>query len=562
MLRRWQPGSVLLFLLAVLGLSGLQTSRVAGQNAAPLLTPEVRKAMEALPAAGIRAHVRFLADDMLEGRDTATPGGELAARYLAAQFEQAGLTPGGDGGSYFQRVPFVRTRFNTAESEFSLRAGARAVTLRGGEDFLLNGESVAVPGVEGPVVFAGYGITAPEYRYDDYQDLDVREKWVMVLTGEPRSADPAFFDGEKETRYSDGAWKQALARSRGARGLITVLIGERGERYPWDRVRRSQETSRFGLAPEGDALPAIVVRERSAARLFEVGGQNWNAVEQAIAKGRVPAVKLAGQGRLTLMQETTAAPAPNVVGYLEGADPRLKEQVVVYSAHYDHIGSRAGTGDTVFNGAWDNASGTAEVVEIARTFARLPSRPRRSVLFLLVTGEEKGLLGSAYYVREPVFPMEATAANINLDMTEIFGVGKDLVPQGAEYSTLMRSSEAVAKALGLKIGKDPTPELNVFTRSDQFSFVRAGVPSLFLRWSNEHEGMSREESRAAGKRKLDTIYHKEADHFDPTWSWEGMRRHAQAAFLLGLDVAQRAEMPEWNEDAPFKRPRKRPGAQP
>jgi len=518
--------------------------------------------MNDLPAAAIRAHVRFLSDDLLEGRDTSSPGGEISARYLAAQLEHAGLTPGGDNGSFYQQIPFVRSRVDFAASRFTFATAGKTDELPGGAEFLLNSDRSAVTVAESGMVFAGYGIVAPEFQHDDYAGLDVRDKWVVLLTGEPFSRDPAFFAGDKDTKYADGAPKQALAKAKGARGVITILIGDRGARYPWDRARRSQEAPQLTLPRTREVFPAILVRKETAARLFAASETGWDAVERAAATGAVPRFTLPSVGRLNIVMESTNAPAPNVVGFVEGSDPQLKKQVVIYSAHYDHVGKRTGTGDTVFNGAWDNASGTAEVLEVARTFARLETRPRRSVLFLFVTGEEKGLLGSEYYAQHPRFPIEETAANINLDMTEIFGIGTELVPQGAERSTLLRSAEVVAQELNLRIGKDPTPELNVFMRSDQFSFVRVGVPSVFLRWSNEHQDLAPGAGKALSKQKLDTIYHKEADQFDDSWSWEGMRRHAQSAFLLGLHVASRPDMPTWNEGDEFNRPRKRAGDAP
>jgi hypothetical protein len=516
--------------------------------------------MDALPAAAIRAHVRFLADDRLEGRDTASQGAEIAARYLASQLEQAGLKPAGDGGSFLQQVPFINNRLDTNASHLSVSLNGQSQRLDAGKDFLLNGANVAARLSDVPVVFAGYGITAPEFKHDDYAGIDVRGKLVVVLAGEPVSADPAFFEGPKDTRYSDGGSKVALARGKGAAGMISVLTGERARRYPWDRLRRNQEGTRIQLPGRPQApFPTLLMRSDGAAKVFAAVQPSWAEIERLAAEGGViPRLMLPTHAGVEVSYQQTAAPAPNVLGYVEGSDPALKQQVVIYSAHYDHVGRRAGSGDTIFNGAWDNASGTAEVLEIARTFARLKPGPSRSVLFLFVTGEEKGLLGSEYYTRAPAFPIEATAANINLDMTDIFGIGKELVAQGAERSTLQQSAEAVASELGLRLGKDPTPDLNVFTRSDQFSFVRVGVPSVFMRWSNEHEELTPAALKELSKRKLDTIYHKETDEFDPTWSWEGMRRHAQAAFLFGLHVASQRQLPAWNQGDEFNRPRMRP----
>ncbi|MCC2671449.1 MAG: family metallo-hydrolase, partial [Armatimonadetes bacterium] len=453
----------------------------------PLLSAPTRAAMEEVRAAGIRAHVRFLADDALEGRDTGSSGASVASRYLASQLEQAGVAPAGDGGTYFQQIPFQSIRFDTASSRLTATVGGKSVTYTAGTDFLFNGSVGSPVTADVPLEFVGYGITAPEFTHDDYAQRDVKGKWVVVLTGEPASADAAYFDGPKDTRHASGAAKVALARSKGAVGMITVLWGPRATRFPWDQVRRGQETAQLSLPGRRESFPALIVRPAAAEGLFAGAPTSWAAVEKVAGTGEVRGFPLPAVLGVDLKLSVATVPAPNVVGLVEGSDPELKKQVVIYSAHYDHVGRRSGEGDTIFNGAWDNASGTAEVLEIARAFAAMSVRPRRSALFLFVTGEEKGMLGSEYYTQHPVVPIEDTAANINLDMTDIFGIGKELVPQGAERSTLLRSCEAVAKELNLTIGSDPTPELSVFTRSDQFSFARVGVPCLFMRWSNEHE---------------------------------------------------------------------------
>ncbi|MFN3648255.1 MAG: M28 family peptidase [Armatimonadota bacterium] len=546
--------------LALGALSDAPRLEAAQERPAPRVAPAVRQALEAIDAQSIRAHVRFLSDDLLEGRDTSETGGFLAARYLAAELEQLGLKPAGDNGSYYQQVPFEDGRMDFAASRLTLVRGGNEIPLRMGEEFLLNGGRSQSAELQAPLLFVGYGITAPEYRHDDYAGLDPKGKVVVVLTGEPESDRDDYFEGKRDTRHAQGGAKVQLAASKGAVGVITILAGERAASFPWDRFRSFQDRPSFRLADERAPLPALVVREEGAKQLFSGAGRDWEKVRAEIPAGKVAPQALPGTIRVVLKEERVPRPAPNVLAMLEGTDPELKKQVVVYSAHYDHVGQRPqGEGDRVFNGAWDNASGTAGVLEVARGFAHLKPGPRRSILFLFVTGEEKGLLGSQYYVRNPAVPMEQTAANINLDMTDIFGVPKELVAQGAEFSSIGTDAEVVAGELGVRVGKDPTPELGVFTRSDQFSFVQAGVPSVFMRWANEHEGMTPEQSRQMWQQKMQTIYHKPADEFDPSWSWEGMRHHAQQSFLLGLRLANEAQMPRWNEDSRFNRPRGLPG---
>ena len=551
----------LVFSLPILILTCLSgpLSLAAGPQTAPgvLITPAVRRSMDEIRGERIRAHVRYLADDLLQGRDTGSPGSMLAARYLAAQFEQFGLKPVGDGGSYYQQVPFVNSAIDSQRSRLVLAAGGKESTLEFGKDFLLSAFGRPSAQLSAPMVFAGYGITAPEYQHDDYKDLDAKGKLVVVLVGEPVSRNPAVFDGDKDTKYSGSGSKISLARSRGAVGLILVLHGRRAQEYRWDENRAAQAKPTLQLpALRGSGFPTLVLGSAAAERLFAGAPTSWADVQKRAAEGVVEPFPLPHQAKLDLVETQTPQPCPNVVGLVEGSDPQLKKQVVVYTAHYDHVGTRTGEGDTIYNGAWDNASGTAEVLEVARAFASLQPAPRRSILFLLVTGEERGLLGSRYYVRHPIVPIQDTAANINLDMADIFGIPREFVPLGAERSTLQQSSEAVAREMGMKIGKDPVPELNVFFRSDQFSFVQAGVPSLFLQWASDYEDVDAATAKARAAEKLRTVYHNVRDNFDPTWSWEGMRRHAHVAFLLGLHVASQPEMPSWKAGDAYNMPRK------
>lgn len=561
----------LLFLVGIASAIGWFAARSAigapetPPPAPPPLPPGTRRALRAIRAEGIRATVQYLADDRLEGRDTGSPGGQLAANYLAEQLKLLKLKPAGDNNTYFQKVPFIQSRMDSARSQMALSGKAGETTLKFPTDFLLNGLSRNTASLEAPIVFAGYGITAPEYHYDDYAGLEVRGKVVVVLTGEPLSRDPSFFEGEQDTKYAAGGPKLQLAMSKGAVAVITILTPARAARFPWDTVARA--TTQWSVTlpgkPATPAFPALLIREEGARALFAGAETTWETVLLREQEGTVKPFPLPRTARLNLTLEQEALPAPNVVAVLEGEDAKLRDQAVVYTAHYDHIGRRPTTDesagdDRIFNGAWDNASGTAGVLEVARGMVRLRPVPQRSVVFLFVTGEEKGLLGSRYYVRHPVFPMERTAANINLDMTDIFGIPKQLVPLGAEFSSLKGVAEAVAGDLGLTVGPDPTPELKTFLRSDQFSFVQAGVPSLFLRWSTEYEDIDAATAKARAKEKLDTIYHRVTDNFDPNWSWEGMRRHAQMALLLGARIANDPELPQWNEKEPLAKPRKTP----
>lgn len=530
----------------------------------PLLTPAVQQALSRVREQPLQEHVRVLSADAMEGRDTASPGARRAAEYLAAQLEQRGLHPAGDAGSYFQQVPLTRSRMDLEASRVVVRRGREETVLRLPGQVQLQGISRADAELEGQLVFAGYGIRAPEYGWDDYAGLDVRGKVVLVLAGEPTSPDPAFFEGERDTRHAGGGAKVALAAGQGAAALITLLTPRHAARYPWEQRTRSfawWATSLRGR--EARPFPTLVVREEGARALLAGTGLQWETLVGHDLRGQVRPSLLAAAARLELRVRREEVRCPNVVALLPGSDPILKSEAVVFSAHYDHLGRReprAGDapGDTIYNGAWDNASGTAAVLEIARALSQLRPAPRRSVIFLLTTAEEKGLLGSEYYVSHPAIPIERTAANVNLDMPEIFGVPRELVAQGAERGTLERSARLAASALGMRLGADPNPELNTFTRSDHYSFVRAGVPSVLMRWSGDYEDLPAEEARRRAREKMRTIYHQVTDEYDAAWSWAGLRKHTQAALLLGLHVANETEMPAWNEGDAYARPRMTP----
>ena len=517
--------------------------------------------MAEVRADAIRERVRYLADDALQGRDTGTMGGLLAARYIAGEMEKIGLKPAGGSGTYFQRIPFVRKQIDPDKSGLVVSTSGTATSLQFGRDFVTAGLRVIEGTVDAPMVFAGYGITAPEFKYDDYSNVDVKGKVVVALSGEPVSRDPAFFDGDRDTRHSFDFGKTVSARTKGAVAFILVRTG-RTRGAGWEQLVgfASRPSVQLPPAPSPTGMiPSLTVREESAVTLFESVPGGWEEVRKQAADGALKPVALTGQAKITLAVQRSTTPSDNVAGLLEGSDPELKKQVVLYTAHYDHIGlDEGGQGDIINNGAWDNASGTAEVLEIAHAFAAMRPAPRRSILFLLVTGEELGLLGSRYYAQHPLVPLEQTAANINLDMTDIIGVPKNLIAIGAEHSSLESVVAEVAREMGMKVSPDPEPGLNYFRRSDQYSFVEAGVPALVLRHASEYEGMTDAEAKARSDEKWRTIYHRVADNFDPTWSWEGMRRHAQACFLMGIQVANDPKMPAWKEGNQYNKPRKAP----
>ncbi|MBA2565607.1 MAG: M28 family peptidase [Gemmatimonadetes bacterium] len=490
----------------------------------------------------------FLADDLLEGRDTGTRGYSLAARYVASQFAGLGLEPGGEA-SYEQPVPLLRAEVVPREGSLVLiREGVRQ-ELREGQDFYLAPHFTRERSdVTAPVVFAGYGVTAPELGYDDYAGLDVRGKVVAVLRRGPPTLPPTH-----RAHHAASREKLANAVSRGAVGVLMMRLPS--EVFPWERmVQGSRFPSLRWLQEDGsprDAFPTVgaaaTLSASGAEALFQGAPRALGDVFRDAETGKPPTFDLPVRIRVRTRTRHARLESPNVAGLLRGGDPRLRDEVVVYTAHLDHLGvGEPVNGDSIHNGALDNASGSAALLEIARAFARLPRPPSRSILFLAVTGEEKGLLGSDYFATHPTLPIENIVANVNVDGLGILFSPADMVAHGSQHSSLGGAAERAARKLGLKLSPDPAPEEVFFVRSDQYSFIRQGIPSLFVM-----QGFERADSGATGSEVFQewmrTRYHAPSDDMEQPMDLEGGARHAQLQFLIGLEIANDPHRPTWNE---------------
>ena len=511
-------------------------------------TAGLEAALAGVRASALRAHVTFLASDLLEGRGTATRGHDLAAAYVAAQFEAIGLEPGGTDG-WFQPVPFRRSDLDAAGSHVTLIRGATPEELGYEEGFVMSGDALRErSAIEAPVVFAGFGVTAPEFRHDDYAGLDVRGRIVCLLRGAPPS-----FPHDERAYYSWTESKLKNAVARGAAGVLTLRTPEAELRAPWTRVVRQSKLARFEWldargAPDG-VFPAI----RGAATLSRAGAERLfdgaAALDSAIARaetGRRSGTVLPVRARIVTTTRLARVSSPNVVGILRGSDPKLRDEFVVYSAHLDHLGiSTPVDGDSINNGAYDNASGVAAMIEAARALAQLPVAPRRSIVFLATTAEEKGLLGAGYFAAHPTVPARAIVANVNLDMFVMVRPVTGLIAFGAEHSSLAGPVGRAARAEGFELVPDPTPEEVVFIRSDQFPFVRRGVPAIFLssgsRGTDEYLQWTR------------TIYHAPGDDLSQPFDWDSGVRFTRANVRLGLEVADDTARPLWNRGDFFGR---------
>jgi hypothetical protein len=518
--------------------------------AVPVLaqTGDMEQAMAAIRPQAIRAHMRFLADDLLEGRGTATRGYDIAARYVAARFEELGLEPAGGKESYFQPVPLMQITTVEAESSLTLLRGGREIELEYGPDYLVRA-AVEEASAEAPVVFAGFGVTAPELGYDDYAGLDVKGKIVAILVGSPST-----FPSDQRAYYSDRAVQARNAAARGAVGILGVYTPERERRFSWETARRhshrpsSSWMDKAGKPQFSTLLPVAALSLKGAKDLFAGAPRTLDQIYAAAEAGRPPTFELPVRARLRIVGKGKRVESPNVAAVLRGSDPKLRDEYVVLSAHLDHVGMEPGgegdTIDTIYNGAYDNASGIAVMLEVANAFTRLPA-PRRSVLFLAVTGEEEGLNGSEYFAHYPTVPIEGIVANTNLDMFLMLYPLRDVVAFGAEHSSLDRVVKEAAGRLGLEVSPDPTPEQVLFIRSDHYAFVKQGVPAIFLSVGHKTSDPAIDSKARLGK-WMQEVYHQPGDDMNQAIDFGSGVQFAKLNFLISYQVAQEEKRPSWN----------------
>ena len=522
-----------------------------------------RRVSPALNEDAIRAHIKFLAGDLLEGRGTGARGGELAASYIAAQMEALGLKGAGADGSFFQPVSLVGVK---ADPSTKLTVSGR----NGKESFKFADDYVAFTGaqtdevdVDADMVFVGYGIDAPEQRWNDYKGgpADYRGKILVMLVNDPPATndEPNLFGGRTLTYYGRWTYKYEEAARRGAVGVI-LLHTDQSAGYPWSVVRTSNGSWRFDIArTPGDDTPFLKIRswvtDDTARKIMKLAGQDLDDLRAKAATREFQPVALNLKGKLNLKSEVKRVHAPNVVGILPGSDPKLRDEYVVYSAHWDHfgIGAPDKSGDTIYNGALDNATGVASVLAIAEAFAKLPraQRPRRSSLFLFPTAEEQGLIGAEWYAKHPLVPLRKTAADVNLDSMNVLGRTNDFIPLGAERSSLKAVVEAVARERGLRVSPDARPEQGSFYRSDHFPFARVGVPSISMKEGNDYVGHTREWGEEQFKAYNTAHYHQPSDEYRESWDFRGLLQETEIAMAIGMRIANDPAMPRFNAGDEF-----------
>jgi len=512
--------------------------------------PADRSADPQFSVARFKAHVTFLADDLLEGRETGSRGEAIAGAYVAAQFEAMGLTPGGAGGSWYLSVPLRSAKLAARPARLTISGAGGTRSWANGTGVIL-GPSMyeRVQDVAAPAVFVGYGIDAPDSGLDDYRGLDVRGKIVVMLAGAPDE-----IPSEKAAYLTDR--KAATAAARGAIAFVTVGTAESDKATPWSRRLRAIGSPRMAwIGPDGQpendspGLRASAVLNAAAAERLFAGAERSYADVRAEAgrKGARPrGFALATRIRIERRSDWTDSSSRETIGVLPGSDPTLARQYVVLTAHIDHLGMRAADpaapqADLIYNGAIDNAGGIATMLEAARAFAESPRRPRRSVMFIALTAEEKGLIGSDYFARHPTVPVDSIAAAVNLDMPMLLYDFTDVIAFGAEHSSIGQAVGKAARSMGVALSPDPMPEEHVFVRSDHYSFVKQGVPAVMLATGYANGGDT------SWKDFFATRYHNVGDDMAQPIHWEAGAKFARLNYLIARELADSDARPRWYE---------------
>ncbi len=523
----------------------------------------LQPALESFSSEDLLKHARVLASDEFEGRFPGTKGEELTVNYLVEQFQKLKLKPGNPDGTYVQKVPLVGI---TGESQASFASAGKRLDLRPKTDYVaLTRRLVSEVQVDSSeVVFVGYGVVAPEYGWDDYKGVDVRGKTIVMLVNDPAvpdakdptKLDEGFFKGRAMTYYGRWTYKYEIAAEKGAAAaLIVHETGPAG--YPWEVVSGSWGRENFELRRLDKNLRRAAVESwislEAAKRLFQMTGLDFDVLKNSAANRDFRPVSLGAKARLSVRSKLRQVDSQNVLACLEGSDPKLKEEYVIYTAHWDHLGrDETLQGDQIFNGALDNASGVAMLLELAEAFSRLKTSPQRSILFLSVTAEEKGLLGAKYYAENPLYPLAKTLANINMDGVNQWGPTRNIVVVGMGNSTLDDVLRESAETQRRILQPDPEPEKGFYYRSDHFEFAKQGVPALYTNSGTEYVGKSAEYSQQQRDEYTHHDYHKVSDEVKPDWDLSGAVDDAQLLFLAGWNVAQADGFPEWKPGTEFK----------
>jgi Zn-dependent M28 family amino/carboxypeptidase len=521
----------------------------AGEN-------ETETALARITTDALVARIQALADDSMEGRGPASAGEERATAYLVSQFRALHLEPG-NGESFFQAVPLVSISADPS-MRLRVRGDGGVSELRYGTDFIAWTKRVTerVDVRDVPLVFVGYGIVAPEYGWNDYEGVDVKGKAVVILVNDPGFAtkDTALFTGNAMTYYGRWTYKYEEAARQGAEAAIIVHETDAAG-YPWEVVQGSWSGEQFDLVADDNNMSRVAVEgwitRDQAQALFSRAGRDFARLKESAAQRGFKAVPLALSASLGVRNTIRRSTSNNVLAILRGSE--RPDELIVYTAHWDHLGTDTTlAGDQIYNGALDNATGVAGLLTLAEAYAAMPEPPDRSVLFLAVTAEEQGLLGSKYYGTHPVYPLAKTVAEINMDGMNILGPMRDVTVIGLGQSELDQYLTDAAAAQGRRVRPDPEPEKGFYYRSDHFSFARVGVPALYPDQGVDHVEHGEAWTLAQRDEYTNRNYHKPSDEYDASWDLSGMAQDLELLFQVGYRLAEETTFPNWSPTSEFR----------
>src|SRR6266853_2728127 len=538
-------------------------SFVAAQTQ-PGLPAAAQKAVNAIDPEKIRATVKYLSDDALQGRGTGQKGGDMAADWIAAQFKSYGLIPAGDAGSYFQEVHFFGVTTDPKQTQFVFVPSSGAeITLKFADDYVATDQTHSEKSeIDAPLVYVGYGIHAPEYNWDDYKGTDVKGKVLLMLVNEPPSDDPNYFKGKALTYYGRWVYKFEKAARKGAVGAILIHKTDMAS-YPWEVVRNSDsgEKSYLKLESAPKLKVASWIHVDAAKALAALAGLDLDKMMADARSRDFRPVSLGVKLQAHMVSKVRPFESNNVIAMLPGSDARLKSEAVMYTAHYDHLGIRPDMpGDNIYNGADDNASGCGVLLEMAHAYGTAAQKPRRSMLFASVTAEEQGLLGSEYLGKHPPIPAGKIALDLNYDDIPPLGSPEEVEVSGSERTTFYPTVEALAAEFRLAIRPDAHPEAGHYYRSDHFSLARVGIPAFSLNEGIKYKGHDAAWGMQKASEYTDKHYHQPSDEYRADMDFTGDAVMARFGFALGGQAASEPPLVGWQKGDEFEAARLKSGS--
>jgi len=522
------------------------------------INKELLNALNQIDSIELKAHVLFLADDLLQGRKSGSFGEKVATQYIARPIQSYGLKPGVDNGkSYFQEMTLVGVEMN---NDMVLKAYTKDKSI----DFNFYTEFIGFSGIrekeikiqDADVIFVGYGIEAPEYEWNDYKNIDMKGKVLLIINNDP-SKDPKLFEGKKRLYYGRWDYKFDKAAKKGALGAIIIHTDESAG-YGWQVIQSSWVGEQFDL--KDNKSPKVKLQgwltKEASQKLVSLGGFNLDDLfNKAESRDFYPinlGIKISIEMKSSIREVNTR----NVIGILEGSDKELKEEAVVYTSHFDHLGiGKAINNDSIYNGALDNATGISSLITMAKAFNSLKVKPKRSIIFIATAGEEEGLLGSDYFVQNPTYPLDKIIACINIDAVNIFGEPKNIEIIGGEHSNLFKIVDEEARKLNMYCVMDQNPEQGSFYRSDQFNFAKVGIPSIYISNGEDFVGKPKGWGSKIMEKWSEKNYHQPSDEVEPWWDFNGMSKNVKVFFLTGYRLANEKSKPQWKFSSEFSKMR-------